>query len=132
MLDLQPLVMKFGGTSVEDADAFVRVAEIVSSRLTLNPVVVVSAMSGFTDALLRSTQDAAAGDLRQANADLDLHIARHFTVAGTFPPDERNLLVTSIEHARREIDDLLTAIANQNQNSSPFNPELIDAVLSYG
>ncbi|MEJ7618765.1 MAG: hypothetical protein WKF30_17740 [Pyrinomonadaceae bacterium] len=49
---LSSVVMKFGGTSVEDAPAFVRVAEIVAAerRASRPVVVVVSAMSRMTDA----------------------------------------------------------------------------------
>src|SRR5215510_2488873 len=49
------IVMKFGGTSVADAAAFENVARIVASEREAGPVVVVSAMSGVTDALLAAT-----------------------------------------------------------------------------
>ena len=39
------IVMKFGGTSVESAEAIERVAKIVASRGKRSPVVVVSAMA---------------------------------------------------------------------------------------
>ena len=47
-----PIVMKFGGTSVADADAIARVVGIVKAAREssgLPPVVIVSAMSGVTD-----------------------------------------------------------------------------------
>ena len=47
------VIMKFGGTSVEDSTAIDRVAEIVCSRLGHDPVVVVSAMAKVTDQLGR-------------------------------------------------------------------------------
>ena len=46
------IVMKFGGTSVENDTAISRVADIVLGRLEERPVVVVSAMAGVTDTLL--------------------------------------------------------------------------------
>ena len=48
------VVMKFGGTSVEDHTAIARTASIVASRVAQGkrPVVVVSAMSKVTDQLL--------------------------------------------------------------------------------
>src|ERR1041384_6185961 len=49
------IVMKFGGTSVADAAAFENVARIVAGEREAAPVVVVSAMSGVTDALLAAT-----------------------------------------------------------------------------
>jgi len=65
---IMPTVMKFGGTSVADAQAFENVARIVSTRLTSVPVVIVSAMSGVTDALLASTRTAKEGKSEQAIA----------------------------------------------------------------
>jgi aspartate kinase len=46
------IVMKFGGTSVESAEAIERVAGIVRERLARHPVVVVSAMGKTTNKLL--------------------------------------------------------------------------------
>ena len=46
------IVVKFGGTSVGDAAAIQRTAQIVKSRLDRDPIVVVSALGGATNALL--------------------------------------------------------------------------------
>src|ERR1700677_3446802 len=58
------VVMKFGGTSVEDPAAIGRTAAIVAGRIAQGKqaVVVVSAMSKVTDLLLRAAAAAAAGD----------------------------------------------------------------------
>src|SRR6266849_7859486 len=56
------IVMKFGGTSVQDAKAIERVAHIVQGRLADRPVVVVSAMAKVTDSLL--AMGTAAGGAR--------------------------------------------------------------------
>src|SRR6516225_10050007 len=56
------IVMKFGGTSVESAEAIDRVAGIVRSRLDRRPVVVVSAMGKTTNKLLEIARAAVAGD----------------------------------------------------------------------
>ena len=55
------IVMKFGGTSVQDAQAIDRVAAIVRDRLPENPVVVVSAVARMTDQLLAMARTAGAG-----------------------------------------------------------------------
>lgn len=60
----RPLVMKFGGTSVADAAAMRQVARIVARAREDGPlVVVVSAMSGGTDALLVACRAACDGDV---------------------------------------------------------------------
>ncbi|MDR0786498.1 MAG: lysine-sensitive aspartokinase 3, partial [Gemmatimonadota bacterium] len=48
---MRPIVMKFGGTSVEDSAALSRLGEIVRNRGAEHPVVVVSALRGVTDSL---------------------------------------------------------------------------------
>src|SRR5687767_8879796 len=56
-------VLKFGGTSVGSAAAISAVTAIVSEHARAHQiVVVVSAMSGVTNALLRGAHSAAAGD----------------------------------------------------------------------
>lgn len=56
--------MKFGGTSVANAEAIARVAAIIQEQAIAGycTVVVVSAMGGVTDALTRGICAAAAGD----------------------------------------------------------------------
>src|SRR6202030_1810410 len=60
------IVMKFGGTSVEDARAIDRVACIAQGRLAQKPVVVVSAMAKVTDTLLTMARAAGAGERKAA------------------------------------------------------------------
>ena len=76
------IVMKFGGTSVEDAAAIDRAAKIIRSRLSQKPVVVVSALAKVTDALLAMARAAGAGD-RDTALDLCRQLReRHYNVAG--------------------------------------------------
>src|SRR5271168_170023 len=58
------VVMKFGGTSVEDAVAIDRTARIVAARRTRGvlPIVVVSAMAKVTDQLIAASNAAGRGD----------------------------------------------------------------------
>ncbi|MGH9830658.1 MAG: aspartate kinase, partial [Blastocatellia bacterium] len=60
------IVMKFGGTSVQDAAAIEQAAKIVKSKLDSKPVVVVAAMARVTDALLKVA--AASFDRRFSEA----------------------------------------------------------------
>jgi aspartate kinase len=75
------IVMKFGGTSVQDAEAIDRVARIVRDRRTEKPVVIVSALAKITDQLLAMAAAAGMGDREQA---LELSRAareRHYNTA---------------------------------------------------
>lgn len=122
--------MKFGGTCVEDTRAFERVAHIVSMACTPcgpKPVVVASAMSRVTDALLESVERAAAGDPEAAMRLLEPHWARHLTVARALA-FEPSALEAMLDSARREVADLLQATSAQTMPRR----FLQDLVVSYG
>jgi len=75
------VVMKFGGTSVEDAAAIQRLIAIVQSRLGAQPVVVVSALATVTDHLLGAGNAAASGHLDEALATVRDIYVRHEEIA---------------------------------------------------
>ena len=72
------IVVKFGGTSVGDAEAIERTAAIVKGRLARQPVVVVSALGGATNALLAIAEQAAKGHLIGALRGVETLRERHF------------------------------------------------------
>ena len=61
------IVMKFGGTSLGDAERIKQAASIIKSKLDKKPVVVLSAVGGITDMLIEAANNAAKGkvDLAQ-------------------------------------------------------------------
>ena len=121
--------MKFGGTSVQDAAAFRRVAEIVASERENSPVVVTSAMSKVTNALLAAFETAKKGDADAAFESLEPHFARHTNVAAELTDEnQRKLFQTEIDFAKTELSDLLTRVSRR---SLPL-AMLKDAVVSYG
>lgn len=71
------IVCKFGGTSVGNPEAIARLTEIVAARWDQQPLVVVSALSGVTDALLRIADAVAAGAADPARRGLGELVARH-------------------------------------------------------
>ena len=64
------IVVKFGGTSVGAVPQIDRAARVVESMRQSQPVVVVSAMAGVTDALLQAGEAAVAGQVRQRDDKL--------------------------------------------------------------
>lgn len=121
--------MKFGGTSVGDVTAFERVSKVVSSQADKRPVVVVSAMTKVTDALLAAFETAKKGDAEAAYSSLGPHFERHEQVAETLIGSEgRSAFSTELKFARDELCDLLT---RASRRSLPLSM-LKDAVVSYG
>ena len=121
--------MKFGGTSVENPQAFLRVAEIVLARVDLRPVVVVSAMAKMTDALLTAFETARKGDYQIAFDSLKPHLARHHEVAENLLNNERQIIFTKeLSQSGEELEELLERTARR---SLPVQL-LKDVVVSYG
>ena len=56
------IVLKFGGTSVADAERMLSAAALVRDCRERRPVVVVSALGGVTDALIKGAEVALRGD----------------------------------------------------------------------
>ena len=81
------IVVKFGGTSVADAPAIRRASEIVRGRLEREPIVVVSALAGTTNALLALAEQASRGQLigavRSVEALRDRHLTQSAALLGT-------------------------------------------------
>jgi len=121
--------MKFGGTSVQDAEAFARVAEIVTSEKENSPVVVTSAMSKVTDALLAAFETAKKGNSDDAIILLEPHFDRHARVSGALTDKaQQKTFQTELDFAKRELTDLLTRVSRR---SLPLSL-LKDAIVSYG
>jgi aspartate kinase len=129
MTSSKPLIMKFGGTSVEDAPALARAAEIVGARKEQSPVVVVSAMSRVTDALLAAVRRADAGDPAAALSSLEPHFARNLDAAQSLiSGSEVSDFTAVIADAQREIGALLGEIADHSRPVALLQ----DAIVSFG
>ena len=80
------LVMKFGGTSVGTGERITNVARIVLAHQDRDPVVVTSAMTKVTDALLSIAASAALGDESACESQLAALITRHNQAATAIDP----------------------------------------------
>jgi aspartate kinase len=122
--------MKFGGTSVQDAAAISRVADIVRSRVARKPVVVVSAMSKVTDALIAAATAASTGD-RKNSIDIAQRLReRHLQAASTLLTSSDELQRTSCFLMREfdALEDLLRGISAVGE----LTARTLDNVVSNG
>jgi aspartate kinase len=74
------IVMKFGGTSVEDAAAIRNLTEIVKKELPRKPVVIVSACAGITNQLLLTSALASQGQKEEALNQVAAIESRHKSI----------------------------------------------------
>jgi aspartate kinase len=123
------IVMKFGGTSVQDATAIERVAELVRGRRKENPVVVVSAFAKVTDQLVLMGQQAASGDADSALQLLDLLRQRHYEAA-------RHLLSqAALPPVRAKLEALFDQLGHFLRGLAAvreLSPRSSDNLLSFG
>ncbi len=124
------IIMKFGGTSAEDARAMKNVMEIVSGERRRKPVVVLSAIAGATNTLLRSAQKALDGDLDKAHSELNALLEQHVLLLENLI-DSRSDIQQLILTIRKRFDELKTlcqgiAILGELTNRS------LDAIASVG
>ena len=81
------IVVKFGGTSVGDAASIRAATAIVRGRLDREPVVIVSALGGATNALLAIAEQAARGQLIGALRGVEALRDRHLQQASALLDD---------------------------------------------
>lgn len=85
------IVCKFGGTSVQDAEAMLRLAKIVAAREHEQPVVVVSALARVTDSLVSLAESVRQGHGAALEATLETLHDRHRAVANELEGGEAGL-----------------------------------------
>jgi aspartate kinase len=123
------IVMKFGGTSVEDATAIRRLVSIVRRQSHRQPAVVVSAMGRTTNGLLECARMAAAGDMQTAESKLDEIAWRHYKTADQLAPQQE------VESLREALGKRFIAIRSTLEEicrMGRLTPRLSDAVSSNG
>jgi aspartate kinase len=123
------IVMKFGGTSVGNAESIRNLTKIVADRLPQKPLIVVSAMAKVTDQLLILARSAGAGD-RHAALAISLALReRHYNAAGellgtSLFTELHNNLAADFE----ALDELIRGISAVGE----LTPRTSDNVASFG
>ncbi len=123
------IVMKFGGTSLENSAAIGRAADIVLGRLEQRPVVVVSALAGVTDSLLAMSRAAASGSLPEAVALLRQVRQRHVEVLSALVSGADEAAPLERIHTLSDaLQDVLRGVATLAE----LSPRTMDTILSTG
>jgi aspartate kinase len=132
-------VLKFGGTSVKDAAAIARLIDIVRRARELaagrrsrpyGPIVVVSALSKVTDALLTIAARASDGDTAEVTRLIEELRRRHYDTAAGVVRDRarRASLVPALDGDLAELATLAHALVALRDAS----PRLQDAMAAIG
>jgi aspartate kinase len=104
------IVIKFGGTSVGDADRVANAIDIVAERREQRPVVVVSALAGVTNDLVAASEAACAQDSGRVREIIAGVRARHEDVALRLVQQKSDFLEAFIKQLDKQIDEIDTIL----------------------
>jgi len=127
--------MKFGGTSVADAEAMTRVVDIVRRQWESSPkpgglpVIVVSALSKVTDGLIRTVECARSGDAEKAAALVGDLLGRHIAIAQSLTsPQRTDELLNALRAQFGELGERVVAAVSKRE----VTPADHDAIVATG
>jgi aspartate kinase len=129
---MSTLVMKFGGTSIGSAEAIDQTTDIVLDYAQKwdRLVVVVSAMSGVTDALIESAKTAVTEEEEIFRSIIASLRAKHHDAIKTLLPQngERDQLLSTVN----QLLDELTAFCHSIHILGEVTPRALDAITAMG
>ena len=125
-------VLKFGGTSVANAENMNKVSSIVQQALVRLPqgktIVIVSALGGVTDVLLQSGGLAAAGD-ESYKEHLQKIEQRHLeAVKALIPVTQQSSVLSWVKQRCNEIEDICNGVFLLGELSARTK----DRIVSFG
>ena len=122
-------VLKFGGSSVANAENINKIASILQSKLKEKKlVVVVSALGGITDALINSVQLASKGD-ELYKTELQKIELRHLElVKHLIPVAHQSRVLSMVKQHCNEIEDICNGVFLLQE----LTPRIKDRMMSYG
>lgn len=115
-------VLKFGGTSVGDSEIIKKVKEIVEG-INDEKIVVVSAISGITDALIRATNYAKDGS-QEYLIEFEKIKTKHRTIMNDLFGEN----LKEVEELLEELHSILNSIRILGE----VTPKAFDTILSFG
>ena len=123
------IVLKFGGTSVANAENISKTISVVTAALKKDKLmVVVSALGGTTDLLLGAGRSAAEGKT-DYKEKIKLIEERHFdTIKNLIPVTHQSSIIFEVKRRINELEDLCDGIFLIGE----FSPRTADKIASYG
>ncbi|MGV1012019.1 MAG: bifunctional aspartate kinase/homoserine dehydrogenase I [Flavobacterium sp.] len=123
------IVLKFGGTSVANAQNIQKVIQIVNQKAKDNQLaVVVSALSGVTDMLLNASQKAAAKDETYKNTLEEIKQKHFAAITDLVETAHENTLLIKINSQINQLQTLLDGCFLLGE----LSPRTADAIAGFG
>jgi bifunctional aspartokinase / homoserine dehydrogenase 1 len=122
-------VLKFGGTSVANAENINKVIAIVEQAAKKDiTVVVVSALGGITDTLINSATAASEGDEKYKDILLQIEQRHMDVVKSLIPVTQQSSILSMVKKSCNEIEDICNGIFLLRELSARTK----DRMVSYG
>jgi aspartokinase/homoserine dehydrogenase 1 len=121
-------VLKFGGSSVANAENIKKVMAILQRPIYQKSIIIVSAFSGVTDQLLSTGLNAAKGD-ESYKEGLQALEKRHITIAkNLLPVTSQSSCLSNIKQQFNLLEDIYEGVFRLGELSDRTQ----DRILSYG
>ncbi len=122
-------VLKFGGSSVANAENITKVAEIIrESYFDDQTIIVVSALGGITDALITSATMAATGDEAYKQSLQEIEKKHIDVVKELLPVTNQSAVLSMVKKMCNEIEDICNGIFLLGE----LSPRTKDRIVAYG
>ncbi len=121
-------VLKFGGTSVANAENIGKVIKILEGYTNDRTIVVVSALGGVTDLLLEAALLAENSDEKYTSVLQETEQRHLETVKQLIPAGRQTRILEIVQQAFHEIGDICNGIFLLGE----LSPRTKDRILSYG
>ena len=122
-------VLKFGGTSVANAENILKIIEIVKEKSQSEQIItVVSAMGGITDTLIKCGDLACEGDTNYKNVISEIESRHIVAVNSLLPLEKQGSVKGNIKFIMNELEDICHGIYLLND----ISPKTRDYLLSFG
>ena len=121
-------VLKFGGTSVGSVESILNVKQIVEAE-SEPVIVVVSALGGITDQLIRTSQQAVSGDIAYLSSFAEMAERHHQMIEEIIPAGtERDSLLRITDSLLEELRSIYQGVYLIRD----LSPKTQAAIVSYG
>jgi aspartokinase/homoserine dehydrogenase 1 len=122
-------VLKFGGSSVANAENISSVIAIVQEALKRDKIIVVlSALGGTTDALLEAALFASRADLSYKEKLHEIEHRHLSTVKDLIPLDKQSSVLSMVKKRCNEIEDICNGVFLLRE----LSPRTKDSIVCYG
>ncbi|HUP47420.1 MAG TPA: lysine-sensitive aspartokinase 3, partial [Thermoanaerobaculia bacterium] len=125
------IIIKFGGTSVGDAQRVANAIDIVAARREQKPIVVVSALSGVTNELVAASEAAQACDGERVDQIIAAVRRRHEDVAVQLVQQKLDFFEAFTRQLDKQIEQIHTILRGITLLGE-ITPRARDKVMSIG